>query len=154
MTGAHMNRPYGEAGAPPCIPIRPSRFLLGCVCGFIAVADAAVFQAVLPHVGLLHAAVAALTCLGGLGLAAGRWARRQPAAIGLHADGITVWDRAGHARYRRIVGCAQWSARLIALTLSSEKGRPRTLLVAADSIDSDSFRQLAVRARRAASAYL
>ncbi|MEZ2351297.1 hypothetical protein [Caballeronia sp. RCC_10] len=60
----------------------------------------------------------------------------------------------GGAQYFSIIGCAQWSGRLLALTLSSGKNGRRTLLVAADAVDSDTFRQLAVRARRAASAYL
>ncbi|QSN60525.1 hypothetical protein JYK05_09130 [Caballeronia sp. M1242] len=153
MTSAHLNRPHGKAGTPPRIPMRPSRFLFAALIGFVVLADAAVFRAVFAQFGPLHATVAALACLAVLALAGVRWTLRQPAAIGLHADGVTVWNRAGYAQYRRIVGCAQWGA-VVALTLSSEKGGPRALLVAADSIDPDTFRQLAVRARRAASAYL
>ncbi|MDR5855010.1 protein YgfX [Caballeronia sp. LZ062] len=154
MTGVRVNGPYRETGTPPGIPMRPSRFLLGALIGFAVLTDAAVVQAVFALAGPFHATVAALACLAVLALAGVRWARRQPAAIALHADGVTLWTRAGEAQYWRIVGCAQWSARLVALTLSSGKRRPRRLLVAADSLDSDSFRQLAVRARRAASAYL
>jgi len=154
MTGAHDQRPHSEAGTPPRIRVRPSLFLLGALGGFLALASAAVFECASGRFGLLHAVLAAVVCMTCLGLATLRWTRRQPAAIGLHADGLTLWDRAGVAHYRSIIGCAQWSGRLLALTLSSGKGRPQTLLIAADSIDPDTFRQLAVRARRAASAYL
>ncbi|WP_244815568.1 protein YgfX [Caballeronia sp. Lep1P3] len=154
MTGALENRPHREAGTPPRVPMRPSRFLLGALGAFVAVAGAAVFKTVFARFGLLHATVASLACVAGLALAAVRWTRRQPVAIGLHADGLTVWERAGTSQYRRIVGCAQWGGRLLTLSLSSEKGGAQTLVVAADCLDPDTFRQLCVRARRAAGAYL
>ncbi|MDR5737868.1 protein YgfX [Caballeronia sp. LZ016] len=154
MTGAQEHRPHREAGTLPRIPMRPSRFVLAALGVFIAVAGAAVFECVAGRFGAFDGAVAALVALALLGVAAARWRRRQPVAIALHADGVTVWERASGTHYLAIVGCAQWSGRLLALTLSAGKGRPRTLLVAADTVDSDTFRQLAVRARRAASAYL
>lgn len=154
MSGAHENRPHWEAGTPPRVPMRPSRFLLVALGAFVALAGAAVFDCTADHFGAWHGAVAAFFAVALLGIAASRWTRRQPAAISLHADGVTVWDRAGGAQYLAITGCAQWSGRLLALTVSSGKGRPSTLFVAADSIDPDAFRQLAVRARRAASAFL
>lgn len=52
-----------------------------------------------------------------------------------------------------IIGCTQFGW-LLALTLTEGHGKRRTLLIAADSIDADRFRQLAVSARRAARAYL
>ena len=154
MTGAQQHRPHREAGNLPRIPMRPSRFVLAALVVFIAIAGAAVFECIAGHFGAFDGTVAALVVAALLGVAASRWRRRQPAAIALHADGLTVWDRAGGAQYFFIIGCAQWGGRLLALTLSSGKNRPRTLLVAADAVDSDTFRQLAVRARRAASAYL
>jgi len=154
MTGAQQHRPHREAGNLPRIPMRPSRFVLVALVVFMAVAGAAVFECIAGHFGAFDGTVAALVVTALLGFAASRWRRRQPVAIALHADGLTVWDRAGGAQYFSIIGCAQWSGRLLALTLSSGKNGRRTLLVAADAVDSDTFRQLAVRARRAASAYL
>ncbi|MFM0051315.1 protein YgfX [Caballeronia grimmiae] len=154
MTGAQQHRPHREAGNLPRIPMRPSRFVLAALVVFIAIAGAAVFECIAGHFGAFDGTVAALVVAALLGVGASRWRRRQPAAIALHADGLTVWDRADGAQYFSIIGCAQWSGRLLALTLSSGKNRPRTLIVAADAVDSDTFRQLAVRARRAASAYL
>ena len=88
------------------------------------------------------------------GACAHAWQRKQPVAFRLGADGITTWDRSRIAHYRRITGCAQWSNQLLALTLLSADGRASHLLFAADAVERDVFRELAVRARRGAQAYL
>lgn len=88
------------------------------------------------------------------GACAHAWQRKQPVAFRLGTDGINTWNRSGIAQYRRISGCAQWSDRLLALTLLSADGRASRLLIAADAVDHDIFRELAVRARRGAQAYL
>ncbi|MDR5831762.1 hypothetical protein P9250_28270 [Caballeronia sp. LP006] len=154
MTNASVDRPQRDAGTPPRIALRPSRFLQAALLGFIVVAGFAVFQCVHGHAGAFDAFAASAVCVATLGLTARRWARRQPAAVGLHAEGLTVWDRAGNARYWRIIGCAQWSGRLLALDVSTEEKRREALLIAADSLDADTFRQLSVSARRAASSFL
>jgi hypothetical protein len=148
MTGARVERPHRDSR----IAMRPSRFLLAAMAVFIGVAGAAVFGCVLGHSGVLHGVVAGVICIAALSLAARRWWHAQPVAIESHADSLTTWDRSGEAHHWQIVGCAQLGGRFLALTLASNK--KRTLLIAADSIDPDSFRQLAVHARRAAQAYL
>lgn len=148
MTGACVERPYRDSR----IAMRPSRFLLAAMAVFIGVAGAAVFGCVLGHFGLFHAVVVSSTSIAALSLAARRWWHAQPVAIESHADSLTTWDRSGEAHHWQIVGCAQLGGRFLALTLASNK--KRTLLIAADSIDPDTFRQLAVHARRAAQAYL
>jgi hypothetical protein len=134
--------------------LRPSRMLFGATLGFIGVAVAAVFQCVAPRSGFFDGGVAASMCLVALSACAHAWQRKQPVAFRLGADGITTWDRSRIAHYRRITGCAQWSNQLLALTLLSADGRASHLLFAADAVERDVFRELAVRARRGAQAYL
>ncbi|KND61787.1 hypothetical protein BVER_05880 [Candidatus Burkholderia verschuerenii] len=150
MASASVERPHRSEG----IAMRPSRFLRGALVAFVGIAGAAVFECVRGYAGGFDACVAAIACVAALGLGALRWMRRLPVAIDVHADTFTTWDRGGDARHWRIAGCAQWGGWLLALTLRAETGRTRTLLIAADSIDSDTFRQIAVSARRAARAYL
>jgi hypothetical protein len=150
MTGAFVNRPHGDER----IAMRPSLFLRLCLAAFIAVAGASVFLGTQPHFRTFDAYVAAIVCIVLLGLCARRWLLNQPLAIRTHADSLATFARDGQERHWQIVGCAQFGGWLLALTLTEGQGRPRTLLIAADSIDSDAFRQLAVSARRAARAYL
>jgi lysylphosphatidylglycerol synthetase-like protein (DUF2156 family) len=150
MSSVNVERPHRSDG----IAMRPSRFLLGAMAAFAGIAGAAVFVCVRGYAGVFDAAVAAIVCVAALGIAARRWMRRQPAAIDAHAETLTIRDRRGDVRQWRIVGCAQWGGWLLALTLSADKGGTRTLLIASDSLDSDTFRQIAVSARRAARAYL
>jgi hypothetical protein len=135
-------------------PLRVSWMLRGATLAFVGVAVTSVFQCVAARSGWFDGGVAAATCLVALTAAAHAWERRQPVALRLGPDGLTTWDRTGAAQYRRITGCAQWSDRLLALTLLSANGRPAHLLVAADAVPREIFRELAVRARRGAQAYL
>ncbi|SAL65791.1 lipoprotein [Caballeronia cordobensis] len=151
MASAFVNRPHGDAN----VVMRPSRFLAGAMLAFAAVASASVFQCVFAHTEHAgHAAVACGVTLAALGLASYRWLRARPVALGLHSDGLTLRERDGATRHLRIAGYAQWSDRLLALTLCGARDRRETLLVPADSIDTDTFRQLAVQARRAAASHL
>jgi hypothetical protein len=50
----------------------------------------------------------------------------------------------------RIAGCSQWSGRLLILALADASGRSRAILIAADTLCADAFRELAVLGRRAA----
>jgi hypothetical protein len=155
MAGACVDRPHRETGSMPGVAMRPSRFLRGALLGFAGVAGASVFQCVFSHTEHAgHAAVACAATIAALGLASHRWMRAQPAAIGVQSDGVTLRNRDGALRHARIAGCAQWSDRLLALTLSGTRGRRETLLVPSDSVDDDTFRQLAVQARRAAASHL
>jgi hypothetical protein len=155
MTGAYVDRPHRETGSTPGVAMRQSRFLLGAMLGFAGVALASVFECVLAHTEQAgHAFAACAVTLAALALASYRWLRAQPSAIGLFPDGLAIRSRSGETRYTRIAGCAQWSGRLLALTLVDLRGRRETLVVAADSIEADTFRQLAVQARRAAASHL
>jgi hypothetical protein len=90
-------------------------------------------------------------------LAAAAWngERRRPVAFEIGQDGLTTWERAGHAQYRRISGGAQWSNRLLALILVPAQGRSASCLLAADALaDTTAFRELAVRAGRCAQEHL
>jgi len=90
-------------------------------------------------------------------LASAAWGgeRRRPVAFEIGQDGLTTWDRAGHAQYQRISACAQWSERLLALILVPAEGRSVSFLVAADALaNAGAFRELAVRARRCAQEHL
>ncbi|CCD39442.1 unnamed protein product [Candidatus Paraburkholderia kirkii UZHbot1] len=155
MMGACVDRLHRETGFTPGVAMRSSRFLRTALLGFVSVAAGSVFQCVFAHTE--HAGHAALACavtLAALGLAPYRWVRAQPTVIGLHSSGLTLWSRTGDMRHTHIAGCAQWSGWLLALTLFGARGRRETLLVAADSVDADTFRQLAVQARRAAASHL
>ncbi|SAL29667.1 lipoprotein [Caballeronia peredens] len=155
MAGAYVNRPHRETGFVPGVPMRPSRFLRGVLILFAGVAGGSVFQCAFEHTEHAgHAAVACAVTLAALGLASYRWLRARPAAVTLHADSLTLWSRSGEARHTRVAGYAQWSGRLLALTLVGARGRRETLLVPADSVDADTFRQLSVQARRAAASHL
>ncbi|SAK42074.1 protein YgfX [Caballeronia ptereochthonis] len=155
MAGARVDRPHRETGSTPGVAMRPSRFLRGAMLGFASVAGASVFQCAFAHTEQVgHAAVACAVTVAALGLASHRWLRARPAAISLHPDGLTLWSRGGDVRRTRIAGCAHWSGRLLALTLVCARGRRETLLVPADSVDADTFRQLAVQARRSAASHL
>ena len=158
MAGACVNRPHRETGSTPGVAMRPSRFLRGAIVGFIGIAGMSVFQCVFAHMQHSgHAAVASVATIAALGLLALGWMRRQPVALELHGDSLTLLNRTGRdqpMRHMRIAGCAQWSGRLLALTLLDARGRREALLVAADSVDAETFRQLSVQARRAAASHL
>ncbi|WP_438393686.1 hypothetical protein [Caballeronia sp. DA-9] len=135
--------------------ITPSRLLSGATVAFVAVAAGAVFQTVAAYSGVFDACVAAFIVVIGLGSMALSGERRRPVAFEIGQDGLTTWDRKGHAQYRQISGCAQWSDRLLALVLVSADGRSEPLLVPADSLaGASAFRELAVRARRCAQEHL
>ncbi|SAK88162.1 lipoprotein [Caballeronia hypogeia] len=151
MASAFVNRPHGDGN----VALRPSRFLAAALLGFVGLAGAAVFQCVFGHTEHAgHASMAGAATVAALGLAGYRWIRAQPSAIRLHSDALTLWNRRGEARHARISGCAQWSGRLLALTLAGTGGKRETLVLAADSVDADTFRQLSVQARRAAASHL
>jgi hypothetical protein len=155
MASACVIRPHRDTGFAPGVPMRPSRFLRGALLGCVGIASAAVCQCVFAHTGHAgDAAVAGVVTVAALGVASYRWMRAQPAAVRVLSDGLTLWNRSGDLRAMRIEGCAQWSDRLLALTLATPRGRREALLVAADSIDAETFRQLAVQARRAAASHL
>jgi anti-sigma-K factor RskA len=135
--------------------IGPSRLLWGATAAFMVVAAGSVFHCAAAYAGPISACVAAIAVTAGLAAAASRGEQRRPIAFEIGQDGLTTWDRAGNAQYRRIAGCAQWSDRLLALILVPAEGRPASLLVSADALtNASAFRELAVRARRCAQEHL
>ena len=164
MTSAHILLPQVSADllaadlpadSPRRHILRPSRFLWGATAAFVAVAAGSVFHCVAAYAGLFNGYVAALTVTAALATSAWGGEQRRPVAFEIGQDGLTTWDRAGNAQYRRITGCAQWSDRLLALMLVSAEGRLASFLVAADALaNACAFRELAVRARRCAQEHL
>ncbi|MFC7629423.1 protein YgfX [Paraburkholderia humisilvae] len=131
--------------------LRRSALLYGVAAGFILVAAAAVFTTLASRTAWLHAAVAALTTLVVLSVVLVQDARRRPASLKIGSDTLTAWNRAGQpVAQGRIAGFAQWSGWLLSIALVGDNGRSRTLLVTADMLCSDHFRELSVQARRAA----
>jgi hypothetical protein len=101
--------------------------------------------------------VVPLTCaimaLFGVGLV--RWSRAQPGSLHIGADTLTLRNRAGAKLAEGpVAACGQWSGRLLTLTLAAGGSRPRPFLIAADMLDADAFRRLAVLGRRGARAAL
>jgi hypothetical protein len=159
MTSAHTLPPRASADLFADFPdrhkIRPSRLLWGATAAFMVVAAGSVFQCASAYTGPFGACVAAMAVTAGLAAAAWGGERRRPVAFEIGQDGLTTWDRAGNAQYRRIAGCAQWSDRLLALVLVPAEGRSAPFLVAADALaNASAFRELAVRARRCAQEHL
>jgi hypothetical protein len=153
LPGARIDLPDGHGGSRR-YALRASFMVRVATLVFIGVAVTAVFRCATPHEGIFSAGLFAALTLAALGAAAGAWERRQPAAFALHSDGVTLWDRSGRGRYYRVTGCAQWSERLLALTLRCPRGRATPFIMAADAVDPEAFRELAVRARRSAQGFL
>ncbi|MGA7817868.1 protein YgfX [Caballeronia sp.] len=154
IPAAHLLAAHVTADVSRRHGVRASQWMRGAVLAFICLAAGSVFQCVSALSGLADAGVAALTAAFALGASAYRGERRQPIAFEIGQDGLTTWNRAGHRQYRRIVGCAQWSNALLALTLLSATNQRSPFLVAADALDTHAFRELAVRARRCSQEHL
>ena len=151
---AHSLAAHVAADASRRHGVRASQWMRGAALAFICLAAGSVFQCVSALSGVADAGVAALTVVLALGASAYRGERRQPIAFEIGQDGLTTWNRAGHSQYRRIVGCAQWSNALLALTLLSATNQRSPFLVTADALDTGAFRELAVRARRCSQEHL
>lgn len=126
----------------------------GLTAAFIALVAASVFQCVQAHFSSFDAVVAAFFTTLLLGGFAIRQERRHPVAFAIGQDGVTTWNRAGEAEYRRIIGCAQWSDSVLALTLQSGTNARSPFFLAADAVSPRAFRELAVRARRCSQEHL
>lgn len=115
---------------------------------FVVTATSAVFACLASHLGGWQAGPLTLAVWACLALGALRYGRAQPAALKLGADGLWVWSRTGALlAHGRIAGCSQWSGRLLILALMPERGRMRTVLLAADALPAPVFRELAVLGR-------
>jgi hypothetical protein len=147
---AVMPGPASSNGMP-VIELRRSAALRGVTVAFVLIAVAAVQACLAARLGAVQAAPATLAVLASLMLAARRHWRAEPGAIKIGADSLTAWNRTGQMLVQgRIAGCSQWSGRLLILALADAGGRSRTLLIAADTLCADAFRELAVLGRCAA----
>jgi hypothetical protein len=114
---------------------------------FIAVAAAAVHTSLTPWLGGWRALPLSLAVLALLALVAAALRRGGPAAIEIGPDGVSAFDRHGVRVAQGLVAASsQWGAWLLVLVLVS--GRRRfPLVLAADALHPDAFRELAVIAR-------
>jgi hypothetical protein len=148
--------PAGSAtanGSRRRIVLRQSAVLRIAVSVFVLVASTAVFTSVLARAGMFQAVLPSVTVFMLLALCAVRYERKQPRIIETGPDGWWVRDTTGQpAAHGRIAGCAQWSDWLLILVLVTGTGRRRPLLVVADALAADAFRELAVAGRRGSQA--
>lgn len=113
-------------------------------------ATAAVWTTLAPWLGALRAMPLAFAFLVACGLAAAAWRRNQPAGIEIGPDSFVAYSRdGGRLLQGRLAGASQWGGSLLALAVETG-ARRATVLVAADALGREAFRELAVRARCAA----
>jgi hypothetical protein len=141
--------PAWSTGAP-LISLRPSACLRGATVVCILIAVAAVHACLASRFGLLQSAPVALATFLLLTWVALRHWRDEPGAIKIGPDGLVASNRAGEViAHGHIAGCSQWSGWLLVLVLTGARNRSRPLLIAADSLSADAFRELAVLGRHA-----
>jgi hypothetical protein len=134
----------------PRISLRPSLTLLFILAAGIGMATASVWTVLAPWLGALRAIPLTLAFLAACCLAVAAWRRSQPASIEIGPDSFVAYSRGGARLLQgHLAGASQWGASLLALAVRAGKRRA-TLLVAADAIKPEAFRELAVRARCAA----
>jgi hypothetical protein len=134
------------------IALRPSWMLQALLLGGLLVAVAAFYTTLSPWLDGWRSLTPALAlgAAGLLGFAA--WRRAQPAFIEIGTDRFAAFSRTDACLVDgRLLGAAQWGGALLALVIEAGGGYKtrKTLLVAADSLDAESFRILAVSARGA-----
>ncbi|WP_429484963.1 hypothetical protein [Paraburkholderia youngii] len=146
------------------IALRRSVAMRAAAGAFVLIATLAVYTCLAPRLGAWQAAALTLAVAAVLALCAARHDAAQPTALHIAMGEISAWNRAGELLARgRVVGCAQWSSRLLVLALAPESGRrrglmraplgrTRSLLLAADALPPNVFRELSVLGRRAAGA--
>ncbi|WP_153099822.1 protein YgfX [Paraburkholderia hayleyella] len=131
------------------LSLRPSFMLEGTATLFAMVALAAVCQAIGRHFGWVAAGLAGLVTLVLLLASALRYRRRLPVLLKIRPDSLLAQDRRGMTLAQgQIAGCTQWAGCLLVIVLINETGRAWVLLVAADALAPNAFRELAVLARR------
>jgi hypothetical protein len=136
---------------PRRLALQRSVAMRAALAAFVLVATAAVYTSAAPRWGALDAACLAAAAFALLMLGGAAHERRQPASLKIGPDGLTAWTRAGDILVRgRIVGCSQWTNLLLVLAVAGDKGYPKPLLITADALGADSFRQLTVQGRRGA----
>jgi hypothetical protein len=141
-----------EPSAPRREPLRHRRARTPARRAAPSASAAAVHAAATAHVGAIDAIWLSGAALAALGVAFAGHERRQPALIELTVEGLAAFDRSGRTLFEgRIVGFTQWAERLLVLAVAGSGGRrPTAFVVAADAVDAEAFRVLAVRGRHAA----
>jgi hypothetical protein len=141
-----------DARRAPRMALRPSWALQAFLLAGVLVAIAAFFTTLGAWLGVWRALPPALALGAAALLAFAAWRRAQPAFIEIGADRFAAFSRAGTCLVDGLLlGASQWGAALLALVVEqggAHKAR-ETLLVAADSLDAENFRILAVHARSA-----
>jgi hypothetical protein len=134
-----------------CIALSRSVAVRAATLAFALVAALAVHGVIEPRGGSVTAIALSAATFGALALATLAHERRQPAALVIEPGGVAAYDRSGAVIFRgRIVGCAQWANRLLMIAVRPEGGaRAVPMLVAADALPAEAFRDLAVRVRHA-----
>lgn len=141
---------------PATIALRRSPAVCAATLAFALVAALGLHAVLAPLAGGSAGLALSLAGFAVLVLAALAHARRQPAALGLEPGGVAAYDREGGILLRGpITGCAQWANRLLVIAVKpAGRARAASLLVAADALDPETFRALAVRVRHAAHRHL
>ena len=153
---SQLHLPAGRNALPnarrmraPRIALRPSRALHTVLLAGVLIAAAALFTTLSAWLGAWRALPPALALAAAGLLAFQAWHRAQPAFIEIGTDHFAAIAGTGACLVDgRIVGAAQWGGALLALVVEAG-ARRKALLVAADSLDAESFRILAVSARSA-----
>ncbi len=146
------------------IALRPSVALRATAGVFVLIVTLAVYTCLAPRLGAGQAAPLTLALAALLALCAAKYDAAQPISLHIAKGEISAWNRAGALLARgRVVGCAQWSGRLLVLALEPNSGqgrgpalrphgRTRVILLAADALPPTLFRELSVLGRRVAGA--
>jgi hypothetical protein len=138
-------------GPPRHIVLRRSASLHACAIAFAICATIAFHVTFGARFGTWQAVSLSCAVAAFLGTSIVRWSRAQPGSLQIGADTLTLRDRAGTKLAEGpVAACGQWSGRLLMLTLAAGGSRSRPFLIAADMLDADAFRRLAVLGRRGA----
>ena len=145
-----------NALAPTVVSLRRSSALCAATLAFAVIAAFGLYALLAPLAGAPGGLALSVAGCAALLLAARAQGCGHAVALGIEPDSIAVYDREGGILLRGpIVGCTQWANRLLVIAVRP-MGRTRaaSLVVAADALDGETFRTLAVRARHAAHHHL
>jgi hypothetical protein len=151
LAGPREHDTFYTAGAPRRIALSRSVAVRAATFAFALVVALAVRGVIAPLAGDSAAVALGAAVFGALALAACAHERRQAAVLYLEPDGIAAYGRCGALIVRgRFAGYTQWANRLLVIAVTPHGGaRAVPLLVAADALPAEAFRELAVRARHA-----
>ena len=151
------NRAALEASAPSAvIALRPSPALRAATLAFALIAALGLYAALAPRAGTAAGLALSVCCYAALILVARAQGCGRAVTLAIESSAIAAYDRNGGMLFRGpIVGCSQWANRLLVVAVRpAGRTRVTSLVVAADALDAETFRALAVRARHAAHHHL